>query len=72
MSRSVFFRLAVQTNVVDSVEIESLLRFAELVAASERQACAAVCREDWVEVRGWDMATADAIYKAIQAKGKQE
>lgn len=52
---------------------EELRRFAELVAAKEREACAKVCEDldsnEWRE-RSWDEATLDCA-NAIRARGQK-
>lgn len=67
-----FARLSpvMNTEIVE-IWLAAMAKFAALVAAAERDACAAVCREDWVELKGWDMATAEAIRKAIRARGQE-
>jgi hypothetical protein len=47
----------------DCIELESVIDFAKLVAAKEREACAKVC-EDSVEYAG------DTLAEAIKARGE--
>lgn len=55
-----------------SFDDAQLERFAALVAAAEREACAKVCEDldfsDWQD-RGWDQGTYDCA-NAIRARGK--
>ena len=57
--------------------MEAIERFAQLVAAAEREACANVCKEIWKD-KMFDANTAgtvawvsQAIEKAIRARGQQ-
>ena len=49
--------------------IPKMVRFAALVAAAEREACASVCEEHW-EIDGW--RTAQEFAAAIRARGEKK
>ena len=53
---------AIQETDVRSIDLE---RFAELVAAHEREACAKLCD-------GWTQADGDACAEAIRARSKHD
>jgi hypothetical protein len=68
MTKDDIIRMARETGVLSGFEGEpdNLVRFAELVAAAEREACAKVC-DDWLTGR-------DDVYligKAIRARGQK-
>ena len=60
---------------LDGIYSESLVAFANLVAAKEREACAKVCEDginnatDW-DSSAWDQACENRSY-AIRARGEQ-
>ncbi len=54
-------------NEVRFVELRYLERFAALVAAAEREACAKVCLTEWSTLG--QMEAGEAFARAIQARG---
>lgn len=72
MNREEVIALAREANIsvfedntfADDMYISVLYRFANLVAAAEREACAKVCD-------GWAHADGDQCAEAIRARGKQ-
>jgi hypothetical protein len=77
MTREDIIRMAIECQLVtttnrDGIYIEALERFAELVAAAEREACAKVCEEvmgAWTETN-YNAACGDCAH-AILARGEQ-
>jgi len=72
MNREEIMRMAEASGVEDSLlyehwrcNLESMTRFAELVASAEREACAKLCEEQY-EYYGCDHVFA----KAIRARGQ--
>ena len=49
----------------------TLERFAQLIAAAEREACAKVCEELVIEVVGNSALAIDQCSRAIRARGQQ-
>jgi hypothetical protein len=54
-----------------SVEVKRLERFAALVAAAEREACAKVCKMVWNSRAGLETGTALECATAIRARGEE-
>ena len=55
----------------DEKPLGSVTRFAALVAAHEREACAKVCEEEIKRVKPVYSVTAENCVKAIRARGEQ-
>jgi len=79
MNREDIIRMAEEVGIKDSLlyehwrcNVESMTRFAELVASAEREACAKLCETfDQREMfNDEDMAVADACATAIRARGQ--
>jgi len=70
MNREDIIRMAREANIKQAIETPHLLmvheleRFAALVAAAEREACAKLCD-------GWTHADGDRCAAAIRARGEQ-
>ena len=62
MTRDDIIRMAREAGVLSGYESELFQRFAALVAAAEREACAKVCD-------GWTHADGDQCAAAIRARG---
>ncbi|CAB4134730.1 hypothetical protein UFOVP274_53 [uncultured Caudovirales phage] len=62
MTRDDIIRMAREAGVLSGYESELFQRFAVLVAAAEREACAKVCD-------GWTHADGDQCAAAIRARG---
>ena len=76
MNREDIMRMAEASGVEDSLlyehwrcNLESMTRFAELVASAEREACAKLCNEIATE-DGWEGGYAYRCVEAIRARGQ--
>jgi hypothetical protein len=79
MTKEDIMRMAEASGVEDSLlyehwrcNLESMTRFAELVASAEREACAKVCEtfDQREAFNDEDMVVADDCAKAIRARGQ--
>jgi len=74
MNREDIIRMADQCGIPEFINNESqadnILRFAALIAAAEREACAKVCDD---ELKEWGIFDSDVgdVSKAIRARGNQ-
>jgi hypothetical protein len=59
---------SVQQHDSDTSSIELLKRFAEIVVAEEREACAKVCLTEWSTLG--QMEAGEAFARAIRARGQ--
>lgn len=83
MTREEIIRMAREAGLAGVIEhglIDYLERFAAIVAAAEREACAAICArhatvfDDGEELSDWKSGYgdgADACFDAIRARGEQ-
>ena len=70
MNREDIFRMAMEASATgcgDELTGDAIERFAELVAAAEREACAKVCDERAKE-DGWEGCYANECAEAIRAR----
>ena len=76
MTRDDIIRMAREANLTDGIElpheIEAVERFAALVAAAEREACAKVCDAYDVAEDVNSSDTAEGIALAIRARGQHD